>query len=119
MSEIDELLTAVQNFRELIQHHKTHHEEEDALRAELEQAKQITRDQIEQDERRNGNEINNLRAELSNVKNAAIEQSEIVQRDWLSPMEATGLRAELARVTAERDALIEQIARLGNDPHSR
>ena len=29
------------------------------------------------------------------------------------------LRAELARVTAERDALIEQIARLGNDPHSR
>jgi hypothetical protein len=36
----------------------------------------------------------------------AIEQSEIVQHDWLSPAETAGLRAEVARLTRERDDAI-------------
>jgi hypothetical protein len=47
-------------------------------------------------------ERDEARAEVEHIKSEAIMQSEIVQREWLSPIEAAGLRAEVARL---REAL--------------
>jgi len=43
-------------------------------------------------------EVERLRAENERIKTAAQEQSEAVQRDWLSPVEAVALKAEVAKL---------------------
>jgi hypothetical protein len=42
------------------------------------------------------------------LREEAEKQSELVQSEWLSPVEAAGLRAELERVRAAAEALLEE-----------
>lgn len=55
-----------------------------------------------------------LERELAQAQAELAKQSELVQREWLSPVEAEGLRRELAAVTAERDSLKADAERFRN-----
>jgi len=53
-------------------------------------------------------EVERLRA----VEVAALTQSEDVQRNWLSPVEVAGLKAEVERLNAEADHLTVALAQV-------
>jgi predicted nuclease with TOPRIM domain len=48
-------------------------------------------------------------ARLQGIENAAIKQSEEVQKSWLSPAEAHGLREEIKKLNGENSRLIVDI----------
>jgi hypothetical protein len=64
-------------------------------------------------------ELAQAREELARVTDAAIKQSEIVQRDWLSPIEASGLREELERVKEAQRWIYDKVTRVLAEPTSR